>query len=154
MDNQHQLPASRELEPEEIYDSPPEEHNPLADRVARLEKEISTLRTEMDTDRRHTATLFRSLKITFGTGQYPASSAASTSAPDSPLESNKWDQLKVRLGGKKAEIIDALQLSSPATTTQISKITGGAFSTVKESVYKLRDMGLIIKNGDGWSLKQ
>lgn len=137
------LPAPEEINAEEVG-----EGYGLADRVADLEKEIATLRSEMETDRRQTATLFRSVRVVFGTG--PVSSAPST---ESPAESDKWERIKAKVGGKMAAVIEALQLTGTATRTQLKNQTGGALTTIDTAVYKLRDMGLLVKNGDGWTLK-
>lgn len=94
---------------------------------------------------RQVSDLLRSAKIVFGnTSNAPASG---------PVESDKWERIKAKLGGKMAQIIDALQLTGTANRTQLKNQTGGAMTTIDQAVYKLRDMGLLVKNGDGWSLK-
>lgn len=78
-------------------------------------------------------------------GNVPASAA--------PGQSDKWEKVKAKVGGKMAEVVAALQLVGTATRTQLKNQTGGALTTIDTAIYKLRDMGLIVKNGDGWSLK-
>ena len=119
----------------------------LLERIDSLEKEVSGLRSEMDRNMRQISDLLRTARVTFGT------SATATSTASGPVESDKWERLKAKLGGKMAEIIEALQLTGSATRTQLKNQTGGALGTIDQAVYKLRDMGLLVKNGDGWSLK-
>lgn len=114
-----------------------------------LRKELLELRQDVEALRdefRKFATLVRSARVVFGNANGPAPTQASA-------EADKWEKLKAKLGGKMAQIIDALQLSGTATRTQLKNQTGGALTTVDQAVYKLRDMGLLVKNGDGWSLK-
>ena len=130
--------------PETINAMPVEE-----DDFADFRSELSGLRNELDSLRRdflQLATLVKSARIVYGNG-------ASAPAPMANPEADKWEKLKVKLGGKMAEIIEALQLTGVATRTQLKNQTGGALTTVDQAVYKLRDMGLLVKNGDGWSLK-
>lgn len=116
-----------------------------SERIEALEKKVSELRSEMERNFKQVSDLFRSAKVTFGGSAPPSTSG--------PVESDKWDKLKAKLGGKMAEIIEALQLTGTATRTQLKNQTGGALGTIDQAVYKLRDMGLLVKNGDGWSLK-
>lgn len=129
-------------------DAQPIDENGMEQRVEALEKEVSDLRGEMDRNMKQISDLFRSAKVTFGNATPNAASSAT-----GPVEADKWERLKVKLGGKMAEIIEALQLTGKATRTQLKNQTGGALGTIDQAVYKLRDMGLLVKNGDGWSLK-
>lgn len=134
------------LLPAPIDAQPVNEHD-ASERIEALEKEVSELRGEMDRNMRQVSDLLRSAKIVFGT----APNAGPSSSPTVDLD--KWERLRVKLGGKMAEIIEALQLTGKATRTQLKNQTGGALGTIDQAVYKLRDMGLLVKNGDGWSLK-
>jgi vacuolar-type H+-ATPase subunit D/Vma8 len=125
----------------------PVEENEIFGRIDSLEKEVSELREELSRNMKQVSDLLRSARITFG------NSSQSTAASPQPVESDKWEKLKVKLGGKMSEVIEVLQISGNVTITQLRNQTGGALSTVKAAVYKLRDMGLLVKNGDGWSLK-
>lgn len=118
----------------------------IDERVEALEREVSDLRSEMGRNMKQISDLLRSAKIVYG-------AAAPGTAPSGPVESDKWEKLKAKLGGKMAQIIEALQLTGVATRTQLKNQTGGALGTIDQAVYKLRDMGLLVKNGDGWSLK-
>lgn len=114
-----------------------------------IQQDISALRRDLEELRdefRKFAALVRSARVVFGT-------ANGAPAPATNTESDKWERLKIKLGGKMAEVIEALQLTGKATRTQLKNQTGGALGTIDQAVYKLRDMGLLVKNGDGWSLK-
>lgn len=124
----------------------PDPQTDVREEVEALRSEVAALRAEWERDRRQVAALFQSARIVFGSGGSAASGPTTS-------DSDKWERLKAKLGGKMAEIIEALQLTGTATRTQLKKQTGGALGTVDQAVYKLRDMGLLIKNGDGWSLK-
>lgn len=110
--------------------------------VAHLRQEVDELRDEF----RKFAALVRSARVVFG-------NANGVPAPSVNQESDKWERLRAKLGGKMAEVIEALQLTGTATRSQLKKQCGGALGTIDQAVYKLRDMGLLVKNGDGWSLK-
>ena len=138
--------SSHNLLPAPI-DAHPVDEFAVADRVEALEKQVSELRGELDRNMRQVSDLLKSGRVVFGASNQTASSSAG------PVESDKWEKLRVKLGGKMAEIIEALQLTGKATRTQLKNQTGGALGTIDQAVYKLRDMGLLVKNGDGWSLK-
>jgi hypothetical protein len=122
---------------------------PVDEGIGSFRSEISELREDVESlrcDLRQLAALVKSARIVFG------------NAPGVPVqpanqESDKWERLKAKLGGKMSEIIEALQLTGTATRTQLKNQTGGALGTIDQAVYKLRDMGLLVRNGDGWSLK-
>lgn len=113
-------------------------------------QELEALKHSIVNLRKSLSPLYASLKGLFG-------EMDKFHVSDSPTASvggnEKWDKLKVKLGGKMAQIIEALQLTGTATRTQLRNQTGGALGTIDQAVYKLRDMGLLVKNGDGWSLK-
>lgn len=63
----------------------------------------------------------------------------------------KWKQ---RFPGKTAAVIEALE-SHPMSRDQVRVATASGWSTVDECLKKLRDIGLISKNGAGkWALKE
>ncbi len=64
-----------------------------------------------------------------------------------------WKKWKQKLGGKKAEVIEALQ-SHPMTRDQIRVATRSGWSTVDESVKYLKDVGLIEKLNGKYQLKE
>lgn len=140
MSTRNLLPA-----PEIVHEA--EAVDEIGQRIEALEKKISDLRSDMERNMGQISELLHSAKITFGRATTSATSSSG------PVESDKWEKLKAKLGGKMAEIIEALQLTGTATRTQLKNQTGGALGTIDQAVYKLRDMGLLVKNGDGWSLK-
>ena len=142
MSTRNLLPAPEIVDAEQT-DNPQD----LLERMDSLEEKIAELRSEMDRNMRQVSDLLRSARVTFG-------SAACAAAPTAgPVESDKWERIRAKVGGKPAEVIEALELCGTATRTQLKRQVGGAMSTIDAAVYKLRDMGLLVKNGDGWSLK-
>lgn len=133
------------LEAGEVHES--EVTDPLGElrqEVAELREQLESLRDEC----RGFVSMIRSARIVFGSGPAPASQPSVTS------DSDKWERIKAKVGGKMAQIIEALQLTGTANRTQLKNQTGGAMGTIDQAIYKLRDMGLVVKNGEGWSLKQ
>lgn len=63
-----------------------------------------------------------------------------------------WHTWKHKLGGKKAEIIEALE-SHAMSRDQIRVATSSGWSTVDEGLKYLRSVGLIEKSGNKWHLK-
>ena len=132
----------------EVFDAEHVEDRDLAKELEELREEFAKFRQERERDHQQIVALLKSGRIVFG------DVTASSATVSEPVESDKWEKLKAKLGGKMAQIIDALQLTGTATRTQLRNQTGGALGTIDQAVYKLRDMGLLVKNGDGWSLKQ
>lgn len=73
--------------------------------------------------------------------------SVATGGPD------RFDAIKRQLGGKQSEIIQAIQTFGPSTRTQLRASAGGSMSTIDTAIYSLRDKGVIVRNGDAWSLK-
>ena len=128
--------------PETIDAEHVDERNATRQELADLREDVANLREEF----RKFAAVVRSARVVFGT-------ANGTPPPAANPDSDKWERLRAKLGGKMAEVIEALQLTGTATRSQLKKQCGGALGTIDQAVYKLRDMGLLVKNGDGWSLK-
>jgi len=109
-----------------------------------LRADLKDLRNTYGRDRQQLLSMLNGLRALFGKND---GTTVQSTTPD------KWDAIKSKFGGKMAQIIEALQLSGSANRTQLKKMTGGAMATVDQAVYKLRDMGLIVKDGDQWRLK-
>lgn len=135
----HLLENSEPIDAEPVND----ELESLRHDVADLHKQLEVLRGEC----RQFIGLVKSARIVFGAAPAGAAPSATTS------DSDKWERIKAKVGGKMAQIIEALQLTGTATQTQLRMQAGGGLSTIQQAIYKLRDMGLLVKNGDGWSLK-
>ena len=85
---------------------------------------------------------------------FDGASVQATASPSNSTDSlGRWEKMKQKLGGKQAEIIQALLDHGPATRSQLRVITGSGMSTVDAVTAKLRDMGLIVKVGDSWKLR-
>ena len=136
------------LEAPEPHDAEPvNEVALLQERVRELEEDLADLRKSYARDRQQLSSLLNGVRSVFN-------GASTAPSVDGAIPTgDKWEKIKAKLGGKLAEVIDALLTSQPATRTQLKHITGGRMSTIDQAIYKLRDMGLIVKSGDGWSLK-
>lgn len=65
-----------------------------------------------------------------------------------------WEDLKRKLGGKQAEVIDSLQKLGAMSRGELRAATQSGWSTVDAVIAKLRDQGIISKRNGKWSLKE
>jgi hypothetical protein len=76
-------------------------------------------------------------------------------SPASPRSNAVWDSWKSKLGGKKAEFIQAmLECGHPMTSEQLRVATHTGRSTVPQIIHQLKDLGLINKENGKYSLKE
>ncbi len=75
-------------------------------------------------------------------------------APSSPRTSAVWEAWKSRLPGRPAQIIDALLLHGELNTSQLGVAVGMSRSNVPAVMTRLKQAGIIQKNGDKFSLKK
>jgi hypothetical protein len=101
--------------------------------------------------------LHRAMKLIFGEidsvdiPEYQPYTTTTTVSVNSPA----WETWKQKLGGKKAEFIQALlDTGHPMTSEQLRISTHTGRSTVPQIIHELKKLGLIEKNGDKYSLKQ
>ncbi len=106
--------------------------------------------------RRQLSPLYRALQQVFGEIDSVAPDdapygAVSSSGADARTQAI-WDSWKRKMGAA-SPVIDALLLQPGMTQTQIGIAIGRARSTVPALIYKLKNAGLIVKDGDRYSLK-
>lgn len=153
----------------------------LQEENERLESEVRKLRTELIkakaeseaaiaaiTALRNTlGPLYRALRGVFGEinlvvsedaphPQYAAAAATNGRSMDDDALRNteKWEGVKRRLGGKEAELIDALLTCGPRTNTQLKSLLKLAYSTTAALTLKMANLGFLSKEGDAWALKK
>lgn len=100
----------------------------------------------LDPFRRAIALIYGEIDLAGLTGE-PSAPAARPSG-----SSPAWDTWKRKLGGKKAEVIEALE-SHPMSRDQVRVATSSGWSTVDAALAYLKSVGLIEKTGNKWSLK-
>lgn len=67
----------------------------------------------------------------------------------------RWDSWKQKLGNgtAPAKVIDALLTHGFLTRTQLRPVAGIGWSTLDAATSRLKNLGLIEKNGDRWQLR-
>jgi hypothetical protein len=140
-----------------------------------LEDEARALRSELENERaereklqrsivilrRQLAPLHHSLRAVFGeielaVGQEEFSQPAaqvSSQERSSGGNSDFWEKWKQKLGGKQADIIDALMGHPGMTTTAVSKAAACRATTASTLLSRLNGMNLVAKNGGLWRLR-
>jgi hypothetical protein len=127
-----------------------------ADEMAKLREDLHALRSELEDFREEfeqgrdrIGNLYHALRAIFG-----SDGATTPSGASAPSKSDAgWEKWKAKLGGKQAEIIQTLLDHGPMTRSQLRVATGSGMSTVDQCIYKLRDLGLVVRHGDSWRLK-
>lgn len=66
----------------------------------------------------------------------------------------KWEIIKQRIGPKLAEVIDLLLIQGPMSVSQIAAATRSSGEAARQRMDKLRNQGLVDKNGTHFSLRQ
>lgn len=99
---------------------------------------------------------FRGLKLVFGeleSVDLPEAVAPGIASAAPRTSAGMFEGIKARVSPKQAELIGAIEVAGAMTMTQLQAFTGGRISTIKDSIYKLRDMGIVVRNGEKWALK-
>lgn len=75
--------------------------------------------------------------------------------PQAPQFDQRWEAWKQKLGAgtAPARVIDALLTHGPLNRNQLRAASEQAWSTLDASTQRLRNLGLIEKNGNRWNLK-
>ena len=71
-----------------------------------------------------------------------------------PQRSPVWENWRKQLGGKQAEVIEALETHGWMNVAQLVVATHSAKQTIYETIWKLNKLQLINKNGGKYSLKE
>jgi hypothetical protein len=152
----------------------PEHETDNRDRIiAAMEQEIRSLKLELGDARRdaenarHQAEravanlrkqltpFFRAMQVLFGEMDAiaPEVDAGYTSAmPDKKRA--VWESWKQKLGGKKAEFVQAMLDHGEMTAAQLRVATHCGTRTVPDVIYALKSLGLVKKNGSKYSLAE
>lgn len=133
-------------EPEQV-----DESVSLQAELDELRDDFEALRSNYERDRKVWAGILANLRAAFSGAQVAAPESAS-GAP-MPQSSAAWQMWKDRLPPACGKIIDAL-LIQPLTMTQMIRVCGLAYSTVKANVAILKNNTLLEKDGDRWKLKR
>jgi hypothetical protein len=75
-------------------------------------------------------------------------------AGGSSPQSGKWELIKQRLTAKQGAIIDLLNVQGSMTTSQIAAATRSSGESARQMMDKLRQQGLVEKNGTMFTLKE
>jgi hypothetical protein len=68
-------------------------------------------------------------------------------------DNSAWESWKRKLGGKQAEFIQVLCDHGPMSRDQLRIVTKSGWSTVDITLGKLRQLQLVYKEGNRWTLK-
>ncbi len=136
-------------------------HDERDDEIADLKRELRELRSARAVDeravaelRRQLAPLYRALQGVFG--EIDTVDEGRPDGPVAPVTNSRtaaiWASWKSRMGNAGC-VIDALLLHSEMNTTQLAIATGRSRRTIPALIFKLKKAGLLVKNGDRFSLK-
>lgn len=155
--------------------NPPNSHDSRDQMIADLERDISRLRRELAEARAETASvrsdnaraigtlrqtlspLFTGLKVIFGEMESIAPDSGNGQTPAAQPDNSKlavWRSYQQKLGGKKSEFIGAMLEHGAMTAEQIRVVTHTRRSTVPQVIYELKKLGLVVKDGNKYSLKE
>lgn len=105
--------------------------------------------------RKQLTPLFNALRSVFG--EMDAIAPEQDTQQPSAMPDKKravWESWKQKLGGKKADFIQALLDHGEMTSAQLRVATRSGTRTVPQVIYQLNQIGLINKNGGKYSLKE
>jgi len=132
----------------------------LTDQLTEAQTELERLRSfsingrrAVDNLRRQLSPLYKALRDVMEEMEDVSPSDAESKAPVPDRKRAVWDSWKSRFPSS-AKIIDALMLHGEMTTQQLAIAVGLHRTTIPAHIYKLKQAGLINKNGDKFSLKE
>jgi hypothetical protein len=139
--------------------------------ITGLEAEIDRLKNELEQERRegkaaksavkaiqkHFKADFMVLRAVFGeieaVGLEDEPGTVSAASPSAGKLSPRWEMLKQRLGGRQGEFIDILQ-HGEMSAAQVRAAAHCDIRTAYAVLQKMKDAGLVSKNGGKFSLKE
>ena len=104
--------------------------------------------------RKQLAPLYHVLQAVFGELDAAGVGEEIGNGSGNPRVSAVWQSWKSRLGGRKAQVIDALLLHGEMNTTQLAIAIGCNRNTIPNLIFELNKAGLLNKNAGRFSLKQ
>lgn len=121
--------------------------------VEDLRQDLGELRSAYERDRNQLANLVNGFRALLAGGTAP--SAGNTNAPEEVPSglSPRWQMLRQKLGGRQAEFIDLLQHGA-MSAAQMRAAAHCDIKTVYSTVQRMKDAGLLVKNGGKFSLKE
>lgn len=103
--------------------------------------------------RRATLPFYRVLQAIHG--ELDAIGIQDTAIPQAVSDGGRWQNLMARLGGHRASFIKALVEFGPSTASQIRAATGiTRMGTIYTTAHQLMKLGVVVKNGENYALKQ
>lgn len=145
--------------------------DPRDERISELEQEVRDLTDElshtkfalgeaqrqgtrgMSNLRRQLSPLYKALQDVFGELEKAGVSDEKQDRGGDSRTQMIWDSWKRKMGAA-SPVIDALLLQPGMNQTQIGIAIGRSRKTVPALIFKLKQAGLITKDGDRYSLKQ
>lgn len=120
-----------------------------------LERSIRALRNQLSPLHRFLRALFGEIELAVGQedSAQPTVNAPRNENSSGGDNSAFWERWKQKLGGKQADIIDALMGHPGMTTTAVAKSAGCRMATASTLLSRLNGMSLVEKNGALWRLK-
>ena len=108
--------------------------------------------------RKQLTPLYRALQAVFGeidaAGVGEGVGEETGNRSENPRVSTVWQSWKSCLGGRKAQVIDALLVHGEMNTTQLAIAIGCNRNTIPNLIFELNKAGLLNKNAGRFSLKQ
>jgi chromosome segregation ATPase len=130
----------------ELSDALDEATAAAADAKRDATRAISRLRAQLEP-------LYRALRGIFG--EMDAAGVNESAAPERTTRGSAvWDEWKARLGPGCTKVIDVLLLGGEMTITAISVAGKMGKRQVYEATAKMGQVGILVKNGGKFSLKQ
>jgi len=150
------------------------ELGPLRDRIEELEADLRKMRQERDKARAEglaaisaisalrdqLSGLYRAMKAIFGEIELVSPLAASVPVPENGAatpspQAGRWTNLLNKLGGHRASFIQALVDFGPSTASQIRAAMGiTRMPTVYDTAHQLMKLGVVVKKGEAYALKE
>ena len=144
---------------------------PLRDRIEELEADLRRMRQERDKARseglaaisavsalrEQLSGLYGALRQVFGeieTVAAPEPQGSPSLGRQPTQASSRWQNLMTKLGGLKAQFIQALLDYGPSTVTGIRAATGMSKQSVYNTANDLSKLGLVTRNGSQYALKE
>jgi biotin operon repressor len=137
--------------------------------IAELQNQLDDAQRDSGQTKRALASLrkslspvYKALQMVFGDIEmagvtdepYTAAHTHPTAGGGSVQHSAVWEAWKHRMPGYPAKVIDALLTFGEKSAPQLAIAVGCRRERIYEAVAKLKAAGVLIKNGDNYSLKQ
>lgn len=131
-----------------------EAENRRLDEALRLERnKTGQIEAGLRELRRATLPFYRVLQAIHG--ELDAIGIQNKTIPQAVSDGGRWQNLMSRLGGHRASFIKALVDFGPSTASQIRAAMGiTRMPTIYTTAHQLMKLGVVVKNGESYALKQ